>query len=311
MGLEVAKCPSCGASIQVPTDTERTFCAYCGSQILSKAAIGFAKVELSGSIQLTDNTAEALLSRAAIFVKLDDFSQAFTILEEASNKHPGNWEIWWGKIYCISKGLNPTYDERQHTNRWFRNVEKTAPSNRIPTLMHKYDLYCACISLIIKKQELKNSRQELRRLKEKTFSDQIERKYYIGNAKRAYAKSIRLMTTPLTGLLLSILVIVSNTPPILKLLAGIVAFFTIIILFGNNARTFMLFKRVKSSFKETLSLDAKATENEKQGIYATIETTSILKAEISSIETIISDIENELDNIILVPKLTDSSHFHS
>lgn len=48
MSLVAAKCPSCGASIQIPEGQDRCFCAYCGSQILTQAAIAFAKVQIEG-----------------------------------------------------------------------------------------------------------------------------------------------------------------------------------------------------------------------------------------------------------------------
>jgi len=64
MTLEAAKCPSCGANIQIPTAQEKTFCAYCGSQIITSAAIAYAKVEISGKVQLdTDPAVEAMLIR--------------------------------------------------------------------------------------------------------------------------------------------------------------------------------------------------------------------------------------------------------
>lgn len=33
MSFEAAKCPNCGANIQVPTDIEEARCMYCGSSI--------------------------------------------------------------------------------------------------------------------------------------------------------------------------------------------------------------------------------------------------------------------------------------
>jgi len=52
MALESAKCPNCAAEIQVPNDREDTFCAYCGSKIKTRAAIGYFQVELKGKVQI-------------------------------------------------------------------------------------------------------------------------------------------------------------------------------------------------------------------------------------------------------------------
>lgn len=51
MGLVTAKCPSCGAAIQIPEGTDRCLCTFCGAQVLTEAAINFARVEVSGTVQ--------------------------------------------------------------------------------------------------------------------------------------------------------------------------------------------------------------------------------------------------------------------
>jgi len=52
MAFVAAKCPSCNAAIQVPDEVESVFCAYCGTQIKTKAAIGYMQVELKGKVQI-------------------------------------------------------------------------------------------------------------------------------------------------------------------------------------------------------------------------------------------------------------------
>lgn len=44
MTLEPAKCPSCGANIEVNKDLEKTICQYCGTTVLIKDAIQKYKV---------------------------------------------------------------------------------------------------------------------------------------------------------------------------------------------------------------------------------------------------------------------------
>ena len=52
MTLEPAKCPSCGANIEVNKDLEKTICQYCGTTVLIKDAIQKYQVELTGSVQV-------------------------------------------------------------------------------------------------------------------------------------------------------------------------------------------------------------------------------------------------------------------
>ncbi|NGM17547.1 leucine-rich repeat protein [Eggerthellaceae bacterium zg-893] len=54
MALKAALCPSCGASIEIPSDTDKCFCAYCGNQIMTQAAIAYAKVQVDGVVQTRD-----------------------------------------------------------------------------------------------------------------------------------------------------------------------------------------------------------------------------------------------------------------
>ncbi|MBQ6585949.1 MAG: hypothetical protein IJH83_03980 [Coriobacteriales bacterium] len=51
MPLIAAKCPACGANIQVPDEGEKCFCAFCGTQILREAAVNFAKVKVEGVVE--------------------------------------------------------------------------------------------------------------------------------------------------------------------------------------------------------------------------------------------------------------------
>lgn len=51
MSLVPAICPCCSASIEIPSGQDRCFCSYCGTQILTEAAVAFAKVRVEGTVQ--------------------------------------------------------------------------------------------------------------------------------------------------------------------------------------------------------------------------------------------------------------------
>lgn len=48
--LIAAVCPSCGANIEIPKNTDRCFCSYCGNQILTETAITFTKARIDGTV---------------------------------------------------------------------------------------------------------------------------------------------------------------------------------------------------------------------------------------------------------------------
>jgi len=80
MPLTAAKCPSCGANIQIPAEQEKAFCAYCGSQIITSAALAFYKVEVSGKVQIdTDPAVQAKLTRGRETGELRYFKEALDI----------------------------------------------------------------------------------------------------------------------------------------------------------------------------------------------------------------------------------------
>lgn len=50
-GFVAGLCPTCGAQIQVPEGSDRCFCAYCGAQVFTAAALAFADVSIKGEVQ--------------------------------------------------------------------------------------------------------------------------------------------------------------------------------------------------------------------------------------------------------------------
>ncbi len=74
MPFEAAKCPSCGAAIQVPSETEETFCGYCGNRIITKAAISYYQVEISGSVSVKNQTS---IEKQATIIRnlLDEYNR--------------------------------------------------------------------------------------------------------------------------------------------------------------------------------------------------------------------------------------------
>jgi len=56
MAFISARCPNCSADIQIPSECNESFCAYCGNKVIAKAAIAFYQVEMHGSVQVKNQT---------------------------------------------------------------------------------------------------------------------------------------------------------------------------------------------------------------------------------------------------------------
>ena len=92
MGFQAAKCPECGADIQVPSDRNTVKCMYCGKDIIVRqavAAIGGPPIE--NLIQLARAAEDA-----------GNRSEAFAYWTRALEVDPTNADAWLGK--AISAG---------------------------------------------------------------------------------------------------------------------------------------------------------------------------------------------------------------
>ena len=56
MKLVAAKCPNCGANIDVDKNSDKTICEYCGSKIVVEDAIAKFKLEISGKVEVSNLT---------------------------------------------------------------------------------------------------------------------------------------------------------------------------------------------------------------------------------------------------------------
>ena len=74
MKFVAAKCPSCGANIQVDEDTKKCFCQFCGSQIFVEEAIQMIK----GTVQIDfKNQIDNLFAQMNLWSKRDILTPKF------------------------------------------------------------------------------------------------------------------------------------------------------------------------------------------------------------------------------------------
>lgn len=52
MGLVAALCPCCAGKLELPEGQDRCYCTYCGTQIITEAAVAFAKVRIEGTVKV-------------------------------------------------------------------------------------------------------------------------------------------------------------------------------------------------------------------------------------------------------------------
>ena len=81
MKLTAAKCPSCGAAIEVNKKLEKAICQFCGTTVFVEEAIEKLKIELSGKVEVDGiETRKSKLDRARKHIKLKEYRDANIIL---------------------------------------------------------------------------------------------------------------------------------------------------------------------------------------------------------------------------------------
>lgn len=95
MGLVSAKCPNCGADIQVDESRTTGFCQYCGSSIEIQSAIQLVKIDKSDDY---DNFIK--LAREA--AKVANFDEALSYVKKALEISPQSSLAWKMKMFYMA-----------------------------------------------------------------------------------------------------------------------------------------------------------------------------------------------------------------
>ena len=91
--LTAAKCPSCGAAIEVNKKLENVICQYCGDTILIEDAIAKIKVEHSGKVKVSsvkDSSDKIEIARK--YIKVNKYEDAMGIIKQILNDDPFDLE---------------------------------------------------------------------------------------------------------------------------------------------------------------------------------------------------------------------------
>ena len=81
--LQAAKCPQCGADIEVNESLEKTICQYCGTTILVQDAVQKYKLELSGNVKVAGiKNRDDFLEQAKKHFKVEEYLDAKECLNE-------------------------------------------------------------------------------------------------------------------------------------------------------------------------------------------------------------------------------------
>lgn len=95
MGLVSAKCPNCGADIQVDESRTTGFCQYCGSSIEIQSAIQLVKIDKSEDF---DN----FIKLAEEAAKVSNYEEAQSYIKKALEINPRSSQAWKMKMFYMA-----------------------------------------------------------------------------------------------------------------------------------------------------------------------------------------------------------------
>lgn len=97
MNLVSAKCPNCGANIQVDSERNECFCSFCGSKINTQQAISLVvKVDKSADYK-------NYLRLASENAEMGQFDEAVSYVDKALEIHPDSSRAWMLKAFFTSQ----------------------------------------------------------------------------------------------------------------------------------------------------------------------------------------------------------------
>ena len=109
MAIKAAKCPSCGANLNVDEGRKKAFCEYCGSPFIVEDAINnfignnTVNVGSVGTLNVnSDQTADARIEAGRAYLKMEKFLEAFDAFDEACKLKPHDFRGYWGKLKAIT-----------------------------------------------------------------------------------------------------------------------------------------------------------------------------------------------------------------
>lgn len=106
MKLVAAKCPNCGANIEVSPDAETTRCKSCGSAILVEDAIQKYKIEVSGEVSLSGiSSVENDINLGKQCLAALDWKTAYKVYSGAIDKKSDCFEAWNGLLSALTQNF--------------------------------------------------------------------------------------------------------------------------------------------------------------------------------------------------------------
>lgn len=129
--LVSAKCPSCGASLKLSKEDDRTKCDYCHQTIIVDEAIACYKLKISGTISVEGISSDSeLIDAANELLDMKEYLKAKRKFLEFSEKCPDNYQGWLGLLICRTRNFTIKDNNimfETDVNKYYEHFLKVAP----------------------------------------------------------------------------------------------------------------------------------------------------------------------------------------
>ncbi|MDR0915958.1 MAG: hypothetical protein LBN02_02070 [Oscillospiraceae bacterium] len=137
MTFESAKCAVCGAEIQVDPSTEISFCNYCGTKQITKAAMAFFGAGENSGAEINNlPTVKSLLTRAEM---IDNVVERIKVIEKALEINPLDHNANLVLLCATAERDNYPYAELSNMNSYDLHGKKGEfTQNKINSIIETY-----------------------------------------------------------------------------------------------------------------------------------------------------------------------------
>ena len=140
MKLVAAKCPNCGANIDVDANSDSTKCEFCHTKILVDDAIEKLRVEIKGEVEVKNlPKASSYLKNGARYYENGEYDEAYKQYNKAVELEPDNYVAVLRNGICNSLDTNYFGYNLNPLQNGVREASKILKDNKEPVDDKNYD----------------------------------------------------------------------------------------------------------------------------------------------------------------------------
>lgn len=135
MNYVAAKCPNCGANIEIDDSQEKGICQHCNTEFIAQKAVNNTYITNNQSTQIIKNIygkeqqdADDYISIGEGFLKIREYGKAKEAFNKAMEREPQNIKVWIGLIKSITKDMQSIYAFAELKKRITEYSKKSNPT---------------------------------------------------------------------------------------------------------------------------------------------------------------------------------------